>query len=166
MPEYARNVSQLIGIKSEGIKMNKPTDERFWGKVNKISSGCWLWIGSKNNMGYGWFWDGTKNVTAHRYSLMLHGIPMPLGLECDHTCHNRACVNPSHIELVPHIVNIQRGINMGQANKAKTHCPLGHPYSLENTLVGHNGYRYCRTCRHRQNKIYRDALKSKYCEEK
>jgi hypothetical protein len=33
------------------------------------------------------------------------------------------------------------------ANRAKTHCPQGHPYNEINTYVDSNGGRSCRTCR-------------------
>ena len=110
-------------------------EDRFWAKVNKLESGCWEWMATRNNLGYGQFWDGTKNVLAHRFSLKLHNITIPLGFESDHTCHNRSCVNPAHIEMVIHQENILRDIDVGQTNAKKTHCPQGHPYNIHNTYI-------------------------------
>jgi hypothetical protein len=32
-------------------------------------------------------------------------------------------------------------------NRAKTHCPKGHPYSGDNLEVNNRGHRLCRACR-------------------
>ncbi len=32
-------------------------------------------------------------------------------------------------------------------NAAKTHCPQGHEYTVENTYRYRNNWRYCRTCK-------------------
>lgn len=34
---------------------------------------------------------------------------MPLGLELDHLCRQRDCVNPQHLEAVTHSENTRRG---------------------------------------------------------
>ncbi|MBD5788384.1 hypothetical protein IF650_19670 [Cellulosimicrobium terreum] len=41
------------------------------------------------------------------------------------------------------------GVGKGGRQRAKTHCPQGHEYTLENTLVypSEDGRRRCRTCR-------------------
>lgn len=50
--------------------------------------------------GYGTFWNGEKNVRAHRYAWEFHHGPIPENVTVDHTCHNRACVNVDHLRLV------------------------------------------------------------------
>lgn len=37
-----------------------------------------------------------------------HG-PVPAGLQLDHICRNRRCVNPDHLEPVTQAINVQRG---------------------------------------------------------
>lgn len=44
----------------------------------------------------------------------------------------------------------------GSANKKKTHCNRGHPYSGDNLYVGPGGSRYCKTCRRDYSRKYRE----------
>lgn len=78
------------------------------------------------------------------------------GLELDHLCRVRCCVNPGHLEPVSHQVNALRGVSPTALNAAKTMCPVGHPYSIENTRISAAGYRFCRECgrRHRMRYYY------------
>ena len=102
----------------KGKDMEKPIrnhwasdSERFWGKVDKSGS-CWLWTGAAHN-GYGLFRLNGGSRLAHRvsYSWVLGDIPE--GQEVDHMCHNRSCVNPSHLRLASHSLN---GQNRAAAN--------------------------------------------------
>jgi hypothetical protein len=69
---------------------------RFWSRVDKRGSDeCWPWIHTRNKKGYGSFWAGDRNIQAHRFSALLHGIPLG-NLQCAHKCHNPACCNPNH----------------------------------------------------------------------
>lgn len=38
-----------------------------------------------------------------------------------------------------------------RARHRKTHCPQGHPYNTENTIVTKEGKRRCKTCVYAQN---------------
>jgi hypothetical protein len=101
-------------------------------------------VGSKSTLGYGGFRDAkSRMVPAHRWAYETIVGSIPEGLELDHLCRNPSCVNPGHLEPVPHRENLARGIGNG----SKTHCPKGHAYSPENTYTGPNGNRGCRTCR-------------------
>ncbi len=94
------------------------TDEQFWSRVIKTEDGCWFWNGTYGTGGYGHLSvripgaGGKVNpvtVQAHRMSWEIHtGSPVPDGLEIDHLCRNRCCVNPGHLEPVTHLENVQR----------------------------------------------------------
>lgn len=74
--------------------------KRFWDKVDK-SGDCWLWTASVvANRGYGLFFVDGRLVLAHRFSYELFNNPIPDGMQVDHTCHVRRCVNPFHLRLV------------------------------------------------------------------
>ena len=122
------------------------------------NSGCWLWDGATNNAGYGNFWNGRAYVSAHCESYREHVGPIPDGLEIDHVCRTRACVNPAHLEPVTRLENVRRGAS-GPGKRVgvhlKTHCPQGHVYSE----VNEKGAYFCRIC---TNKRKREAARRKY----
>lgn len=132
----------------------KPDQERFWPKVDKTSNvnGCWEWIGA-NQYGYGRFrklvpttGKATHQVLAHRWSYENLVGEIPEGLDLDHLCRNRICVNPEHLEPVTNEENIRRGFGIGMINAGKTRCAQGHEYTEENTYRSPKGHRVCKVC--------------------
>ena len=116
---------------------------RFMSKVTREGA-CLNWMGAKTPLGYGRFRDANGNtVSPHLFFWRHINGPVPVGLELDHLCRNRSCCWPFHLEPVTHTENVRRGMNR---NKFKTHCPLQHPYSPDNTLIGKSGSRFCRIC--------------------
>jgi hypothetical protein len=127
--------------------VDQGTVVRFWAKVAK-SDGCWIWIGARNQNGYGNFGDSERVLKAHRVAYQLLIGPIPDGLELDHRCRIRACVNPSHLEPVTHEVNCGRRCN---SLATATRCRRGHELDEANTAVvtrTDNGKvrRCCRAC--------------------
>lgn len=132
-----------------------PLSDRFWSKVD-TSGPCWEWTATRNHLGYGQIWSGPRGrlLMAHRAAYELLVGPIPEGLELDHLCRNRACVDPDHLEPVTHAENMRRAPYDAPASKrAKTHCPKGHPYSGSNLYVNPKGSRECRACRKERGKI-------------
>lgn len=140
--------------------------ERFLSKIKIAENGCWEWLGAHNDKGYGHFDVGSRNsrktMITHIYSYETFVGPIPEGKELDHTCRNRGCVNPDHLEPVTHIENCRRG-DAGIKDRSKTHCPQGHPYDEENTYIDYRGYRVCRICMRDSQKRYYDKLKVSAC---
>jgi hypothetical protein len=129
-----------------------PPEKRFWAKVQKQADGCWTWTACKNRDGYGLFAGRDKGyVLAHRWAYQQIVGPIPIDQEMDHLCRHRDCVNPSHVEPVPHRVNVLRGEARAAKNARKTHCKHGHPFNEENTYRWRSSGRVCRTCiRHKK----------------
>lgn len=67
---------------------------------------CWVWQLGLNGQGYGARWNRRAHVLYYerRYG------PVPAGLELDHLCGIRSCVNPAHLEPVTHAENLRRGM--------------------------------------------------------
>lgn len=141
-----------------GIYVHKSADPsiRFLAKVNKdgpihptLGTACWLWTASIDLGGYGQFYYRGARGKAHRFAYESAVGPIPDGLQLDHLCRVRSCVNPAHLEAVTMLENIRRGEG-GSNFRLKTHCPKGHPYSGDNLYVSIDAAgqrrRHCRTC--------------------
>jgi hypothetical protein len=128
---------------------------RFWAKV-RIEGECWIWTGSLRDDGGGQFRLNGRTRKAYQVSFEALVGSIPEGLELDHLCRNRACVNPTHLEPVTHRVNMLRGRTVAAAHAAKTHCPAGHPYDETNTRR-YRGERRCRACKRERSQRRRSA---------
>jgi hypothetical protein len=129
-----------------------PLAERFEARVQR-SAGCWEWAGGHSG-GYAEIpapFPARRPLLAHRVSYEMFVGPIPAGLELDHLCRNRGCVNPAHLEPVTHQENVERAPNY---SSNRTHCPQGHPYAGKNVWVDKRGKRYCRTCQRQQARDY------------
>lgn len=71
------------------------------------SGECWLWTASGNENGYGQIWDNGRLRAAHVVAYELNKGAVPFGYDVAHLCEIRGCVNPAHLEVMPHEENMQ-----------------------------------------------------------
>jgi len=131
----------------------RTTRERFESKVVR-ADGCWGWTGTHDSGGYAKFSLNGSMANAHRFGYELYVGPIPVGMEVDHLCRNRGCVNPAHLEPVPKRVNVLRGYGIPAVYARRDRCSRGHAFDEANTRH-HGTARICRACereRSRQRK--------------
>jgi hypothetical protein len=116
-----------------------------------VEDDCILWEGAVDRHGYGrtsnYYTEQPSKRTrlAHRmaYGEVVGSIPD--GMELDHLCEVRLCVNPAHLEPVT------RAENQRRRRERRTHCKNGHEVAGDNVYEWKNKQGHvrkgCRTCR-------------------
>lgn len=101
---------------------------RFLSKTIKVGD-CHLWQGPLDKDGYGTFYLRRNNRRAHRVAWFNQHGEVGDGLVINHTCRNRSCVNPQHLQRVTAAENaLKDSSSRAYVNSQKTHCPRGHAY--------------------------------------
>lgn len=139
----------------------KSLADRFWAKVDKRGPDeCWPWLGATDGNGYGRIYSKGGNATASRASWELAHGEAPQGYHVCHSCDNPPCVNPSHLWLgTPQDNAIDRSAKGRDAQSRRTHCPKGHEYTPENTIIHTSRGGPERSCRECQRICGRERMR-------
>ena len=113
---------------------------------------CWRWVGTINSYGYGTLgYNGTTHRVNRLSAHVFLGFDLNTKLPICHKpliCKYKDCFNPDHLYVGTNSLNERDKVIAGTHHETrKTHCPQGHEYSKENTLVDVYRTRRCRTCR-------------------
>lgn len=93
--------------------MEQTATERFWSAVYEVGD-CWVRARPGR---YGNF----RGIPSHRWAYEELRAEIPPGLHLDHLCDNPPCVNPWHLEPVPHGENVRRSFRRGRGRNLYTH---------------------------------------------
>ena len=127
-------------------------------KVKVLDNGCWQWTSSGDGRGYGQISIKDRPHKAHRVAYELFGDGTLIkGLQLDHLCRNRGCVNPEHLEQVTNRVNTLRGASPKVVTYRTGICQRGH--SMSDAIRKPDGKRTCRKCENERQMRYYYARK-------
>jgi hypothetical protein len=90
--------------------------EKFWSRVEvNDATECWPWLGATRTDGYGVVRIDSVLYKAHRIAWALSSnqdlpdwMSHRSSVVIDHTCGNKACCNPMHLDAVSQSVNAIR----------------------------------------------------------
>jgi hypothetical protein len=105
------------------VNITTSTVTRFNAKVIiGLPSECWPWTGNRNSDGYGVVSyrkaeNKPSKIFAHRVAVLIDGRTIPDGMQVNHTCDNRACVNPAHLYVGTQQQNIADAVARGRVQR-------------------------------------------------
>jgi hypothetical protein len=129
-------------------------------------NGCWTWTGPRDSEGYGRIKLRGEVWLIHRLFFEILVRHVALGKVVHHTCGNRLCGNPEHLEETTNADNVRRGkhyVGIHHHNGCRTHCKRGHPLYGPNCIYRYSKGRFarvCRACLNMRRRAYRGARRA------
>lgn len=155
IPALAASSDAVRGrVRGEPVRFVKGHNRRksgveFVAKDRGYRTPCHIWQRAKIYSGYGQQFDPTagKVRAAHVIAYERANGPIPLGMEPDHLCRQRDCVNADHMEAVTHAENTRRALELDR-------CRRGHEYTVRASG------KECLTCARERNRRYQERTRA------
>lgn len=144
----------------------RPFEQRFWDKVDRRDPDeCWVWKAGKSAFGHGKVWRDGRHEPAHRVAWELANGQLAGDRFVLHSCDNPPCCNPAHLRPGTQADNVADAVErLRFPCQRQTHCPRGHPYSVDNTyfMSRRDGRRAraCRECRRAASKAWKSRQRN------
>lgn len=132
--------------------MNEDIITRINERIVINESGCHIWLGARDYDGYGRISFNRRNTLVHRLVYQIYKGSIKYSI--DHICNVRFCVNPEHLQDIPHRDNLLRSTtNIAYINSHKTRCLNGHILEGDNleSYSSRHGKRKCMICRRKRD---------------
>ena len=142
------------GLPRRRVGHHAPAEERILLHTDR-SGDCWLWTACIGDSGYGRMTiagQARSSLYAHRVSYETFVGEIAVGMQIDHLCRVRSCVNPFHLEQVTPQENVRRGMSAGAKALRRELCLYGHAYEEHGVI--RCGRRICRLCQNTYMRIY------------
>lgn len=98
---HKRQAKRGLPLTKLPVRMYAPAEDRLHAKSRlDMESECIIFTGAIRSDGYGEIKVDGKVLRAHRAAYELKNGPIPEGLSIHHTCANRTCINPDHLQAV------------------------------------------------------------------
>lgn len=166
---WQRHGDPLVVLTTPSEDMDRFVDAACNGTAPTEPNGCILWPFPLDDYGY-----ASRSTRKGRYAVgrvVLSRVigPAPsaehqMGHAPHEVCGNRSCIAPAHLSWQTPTEQAQVKRLDGHYRR-KTHCPMGHEFTTENTYLakdknGERRHQICRTCHRLHAQRYRDEAKA------
>lgn len=139
------------------------TKDNFQTRVQiDPETGCWLWqLYLHPKTGYGVCKVNQKTYFAHRLAFTLFVGPIPEGLQVNHICDVKRCVNPAHLYAGTQAQNVRDAVERNRWPIGDKSGARRHPESMcwsENHAFRTNPNRIPRGEKRGQTKLTTEAV--------
>jgi len=149
----------LYDVSDWGRIRSLPRRTTRGGLMKLIADGKGYWVVSLTREGK------QRRFFVHRLVMEAFTGPLPEGMEIRHLDGDPGNNRLPNLRYGTHSENMQDTIRHGtNRNAAKTHCPRGHEYTPQNTLLLKSGSRVCRACFRERSRENQRAYKQRLAE--